>query len=176
MKKLIVLCSALLLLGACQKKEEFQYTVDKFYDLEILRYDVPGFDQLSLQQKTLIYYLSEAALQGRDILYDQNGRYNLRIRRACEALYPKVMSLSMAMLAIRRSILSSFSPFFSSCALIRPYVLYDFPKTTHLNSRSTHSICLCIKSLSRLNGPTYNSARIISATKQLSGPTSIILS
>ncbi|MCR5050652.1 MAG: dipeptidyl peptidase 3 [Paludibacteraceae bacterium] len=87
MKKLIVLCSALLLLGACQKKEEFQYTVDKFYDLEILRYDVPGFDQLSLQQKTLIYYLSEAALQGRDILYDQNGRYNLRIRRACEALY-----------------------------------------------------------------------------------------
>ena len=72
----------------CQKKEQsFQYTVDKFYDLEILRYDVPGFDELSLQQKTLIYYLSEAALQGRDILYDQNGRYNLRIRRACEALY-----------------------------------------------------------------------------------------
>ena len=78
----------LSLFTGCQKKEQsFQYTVDKFYDLEILRYDVPGFDELSLQQKTLIYYLSEAALQGRDILYDQNGRYNLRIRRACEALY-----------------------------------------------------------------------------------------
>ena len=87
MKKLIVLCSALLLLGACQKKEEFQYTVDKFYDLEILRYDVPEFDSLTLQQKSLLYCLSEAALWGRDILYDQNGRYNLRIRRACEALY-----------------------------------------------------------------------------------------
>ena len=61
--------------------------MDKFYDLEILRYQVPGFDELTLQQKTLAYYLSEAALQGRDILYDQNGRYNLRIRRALEALY-----------------------------------------------------------------------------------------
>ena len=61
--------------------------MDKFYDLEILRYDVPEFDQLTLQQKTLVYYLSEAALQGRDILFDQNGRYNLRIRRALEALY-----------------------------------------------------------------------------------------
>ena len=73
-------------LCACQK-QEFKYTVDKFYDLEILRYDVPEFDQLSLQQKTLVYYLTEAALWGRDILFDQNGRYNLRIRRACEALY-----------------------------------------------------------------------------------------
>ncbi len=61
--------------------------MDKFYDLEILRYDVPAFDELTLQQKILVYYLSEAALQGRDILFDQNGRYNLRIRRALEALY-----------------------------------------------------------------------------------------
>lgn len=61
--------------------------MDKFYDLEILRYDVPAFDELTLQQKTLVYYLSEAALQGRDILFDQNCRYNLRIRRALEALY-----------------------------------------------------------------------------------------
>ena len=76
-------------LASCQTKTEkpFNYTVDKFYDLEILRYQVPGFDELTLQQKTLAYYLSEAALQGRDILYDQNGRYNLRIRRAMEALY-----------------------------------------------------------------------------------------
>ena len=48
---------------------------------------MPGFDELTLQQKTLAYYLSEAALQGRDILYDQNGRYNLRIRRTLESLY-----------------------------------------------------------------------------------------
>lgn len=80
-------CAAVL--TGCQKTtdQQFNYTVDKFYDLEILRYQVPGFDQLTLQQKTLAYYLSEAALQGRDILYDQNGRYNLRIRRALEALY-----------------------------------------------------------------------------------------
>ena len=76
-------------LCACQPKQQsaFQYNVDKFYDLEILRYDVPEFDQLTLQQKQLVYCLSEAALWGRDILFDQNGRYNLRIRRACEALY-----------------------------------------------------------------------------------------
>ena len=79
-----------LLFTACQHKEQaqsFQYNVDKFYDLEILRYDVPEFDSLSLQQKQLVYCLSEAALWGRDILFDQNGRYNLRIRRALEALY-----------------------------------------------------------------------------------------
>ncbi len=87
-KYVIILCTALLALCACEKKTtKFQYSVDKFYDLEILRYDVPGFDSLTLQQKELIYYLSEAALQGRDILFDQNGRYNLRIRRALENLY-----------------------------------------------------------------------------------------
>lgn len=87
-KYVISLCTALIALCACEiKATKFQYTVDKFYDLEILRYDVPGFDSLSLQQKQLIYYLSEAALQGRDILFDQNGRYNLRIRRALEGLY-----------------------------------------------------------------------------------------
>ena len=79
-------------LCACQPKQQssFQYNVDKFYDLEILRYDVPEFDQLTLQQKQLVYCLSEAALWGRDILFDQNGRYNLRIRRTCEALYLKI--------------------------------------------------------------------------------------
>ena len=87
MKKLILFGFALLALSACQTTETFNYTVDKFYDLEILRYQVPEFDSLSLQQKTLVYHLTEAALQGRDILYDQNGRYNLRIRRALEALY-----------------------------------------------------------------------------------------
>ena len=94
MKKILINHYSLFILlavalCACQKKEttSFQYNVDKFYDLEILRYDVPEFDSLSLQQKQLIYCLSEAALWGRDILFDQNGRYNLRIRRACEAWY-----------------------------------------------------------------------------------------
>ena len=87
MKKFILFGFALITLSACQKQQTFNYTVDKFYDLEILRYQVPEFDSLSLQQKTLVYHLTEAALQGRDILYDQNGRYNLRIRRALEALY-----------------------------------------------------------------------------------------
>ena len=87
MKKLAILSIALIALSACQKQQTFNYTVDKFYDLEILRYQVPEFDSLTLQQKTLVYHLTEAALQGRDILYDQNGRYNLRIRRALEALY-----------------------------------------------------------------------------------------
>ena len=88
MKKSIIVLAAMALLCGCQKKEQaFQYNVDKFYDLEILRYDVPEFDSLTLQQKQLLYCLSEAALWGRDILFDQNGRYNLRIRRACEALY-----------------------------------------------------------------------------------------
>jgi len=86
-KNLLCLALGALCLSACQQEKKFDYSVDKFYDLEILRYQVPGFEQLSLQQKQLIYYLSEAALQGRDILYDQNGRYNLRIRRALEALY-----------------------------------------------------------------------------------------
>ncbi|MCQ2343179.1 MAG: dipeptidyl peptidase 3 [Paludibacteraceae bacterium] len=88
MKKYSVfIVACLLLLASCNNKPNIQYSVDKFYDLEILRYNVPGFEDLSLQQKTLVYYLSEAALQGRDILFDQNGRYNLRIRRTLEALY-----------------------------------------------------------------------------------------
>lgn len=88
MKKILSILAAGLLLVSCgSKQQEFSYNVDKFYDLEILRYRVNGFDELSLQQKTLVYYLTEAALQGRDILFDQNGRYNLRIRRALENIY-----------------------------------------------------------------------------------------
>ena len=60
---------------------------EQFADLQILRYRVPGFEDLSLKQKELVYYLTEAALQGRDILFDQNGKYNLRIRRMLEAVY-----------------------------------------------------------------------------------------
>ena len=61
--------------------------VDRFADIEVLRYVVPGFDDLSLDQKKFIYYLNEAALAGRDILWDQNGRYNLAVRQLCEAIY-----------------------------------------------------------------------------------------
>ena len=87
-KHFAIILAAVGILCGCRKKEtSFQYNVDKFYDLEILRYDVPEFESLTLQQKQLVYCLSEAALWGRDILYDQNGRYNLRIRRALEALY-----------------------------------------------------------------------------------------
>ena len=65
----------------------FDYVVDRFADLEILRYQVPGFESLILKQKQLLYHLSEAALMGRDILFDQNCRYNLPIRRTLEAIY-----------------------------------------------------------------------------------------
>ena len=65
----------------------FVYADEKFADLQLLRYQVKGFDNLSLRQKCLVYYLSEAALWGRDILWDQNCRYNLPIRHLLEAIY-----------------------------------------------------------------------------------------
>ena len=65
----------------------FNYVVDQFADMQILRYQVPGFEKLTLKQKELIYFLNEAALQGRDILYDQNYKYNLCIRRTLESVY-----------------------------------------------------------------------------------------
>lgn len=66
---------------------DFKYEVDAFADLEILRYYVPGFNNLTLEQKELVYYLSMAAVEGRDILFDQNNRFNLAIRRTLEAIY-----------------------------------------------------------------------------------------
>ena len=89
-KLMITLSTAAALLSACSgdvKKQElttaddFTYHVEKFADLEILRYQVPGFEELSLQQRTLLYYLSQAALEGRDILFDQNCKYNLQISK-----------------------------------------------------------------------------------------------
>ncbi len=73
--------------ASAQSSNDFKYTEETFADIQMLRYQVTGFDQLSLRQKIYIYYLSEAALHGRDILFDQNGRYNLRLRRAFEAIY-----------------------------------------------------------------------------------------
>lgn len=96
MKKQLIACAAFALLTACSgsktttaEADKFDYTVEQFADLQILRYRVPGFENLSLQQKELVYYLTEAALQGRDILFDQNGKYNLRIRRTLEAVYTR---------------------------------------------------------------------------------------
>ncbi len=68
-------------------QNEFDYVAEQFADIKILRYQIPGFDQLSLQQKKYVYYLTQAGLAGRDIIYDQNYRYNLIIRRALENVY-----------------------------------------------------------------------------------------
>lgn len=68
-------------------KTDFNYVVDRFADIEVLRYRVPGFEELPLQQKKLIYYLTEAALHGRDILWDQNNKYNLELRSLLENIY-----------------------------------------------------------------------------------------
>ena len=68
-------------------KSEFNYVVEQFADIKILRYQVQGFDELSLQQKKYVYYLTQAGMAGRDIMYDQNYRHNLKIRRALENIY-----------------------------------------------------------------------------------------
>lgn len=92
MKKtaLIMIITAAAGLVGCksepQAEKQFDWVVDRFDDIKVLRYQVPDFDTLSLDEKKLIYYLNQAALCGRDILFDQNGRYNLRIRRTLEAI------------------------------------------------------------------------------------------
>jgi dipeptidyl-peptidase-3 len=105
MKKIIFMLTTIFLFAACGEGKKtdketiaddidyatFEYKVDRFADIEILRYPVSGFSSLSLQQKELIYYLSQAALEGRDILWDQHNRYNLTIRRVCEGLYENYM-------------------------------------------------------------------------------------
>ena len=70
-----------------QNSDDFEYCNERFADLQMLRYKVDGFENLTLKQKTFIYYLQEAALWGRDILFDQNGKYNLEIRQTLEDLY-----------------------------------------------------------------------------------------
>jgi len=67
--------------------DDFKYADEQFADLQMLRYKVQGFEDLTLKQKELVYYLSEAALEGRDILFDQNGKYNLTIRKMLETVY-----------------------------------------------------------------------------------------
>lgn len=70
-----------------KKTEDFDYTVDRFADIEVLRYKVPDFENLSVRQKALIYYLTEAAITGRDILWAQHGKHNLTIRQVIENVY-----------------------------------------------------------------------------------------
>lgn len=69
---------------ATKKEKAFEYEVEQFADIKVLRYQIPGFDQLTLKEKKLVYYLTQAGLAGRDIMWDQNYRHNLEIRRALE--------------------------------------------------------------------------------------------
>ena len=96
MKKLMICIGLTAALIGCAPKqpatneppqpEEFKFLVDQFADLRIMRYQLDGWDQLSLQQKAYLYYLSEAARCGRDILFDQNFKYNLCVRKTLEAV------------------------------------------------------------------------------------------
>ena len=70
--------------SADSSESEFEYFSEQFADLKIIRYRIPGFDKLTLDQKKLVYYLTQAGLSGRDIMWDQNYRYNLPIRKALE--------------------------------------------------------------------------------------------
>lgn len=69
------------------KQDDFKYVVDRFADIEVLRYQVPDFETLTLNQKLYVYYLTEAALYGRDIMWDQNCKYNLALRQLLENTY-----------------------------------------------------------------------------------------
>jgi len=92
---LLLLCAGLVVASAgCKKKApepvaaapDFQWQIDQFADLRILRYQVPGFEALTPKQKELVYYLGEAALCGRDIMFDQNYKHNLTVRRTLDAI------------------------------------------------------------------------------------------
>ncbi len=96
MKALSVILTVILFtMISCSKQpakeesnqDDFQFFLEKFADLKILRYPVPGFEDLSLQQKELVYYLAQAAIAGRDIIFDQNYKNNLVVRRTLEAIY-----------------------------------------------------------------------------------------
>lgn len=85
--------ASVMLTSACSMQQDSKtenvqpWSVDRFADIEVLRYEVPAFETLTLQQKKLVYYLTEAAQWGRDILWDQNCKYNLQIRQLLEAVY-----------------------------------------------------------------------------------------
>lgn len=70
-----------------KKETAFNYNVEQFADIKVLRYQIPGWENLSLKEQTLVYYLTQAGLSGRDIMWDQNYRHNLKIRKALESIY-----------------------------------------------------------------------------------------
>ncbi len=85
--KMLILTGSVAAAVACtQKNEEFRYTLDSFADIKVMRYRVPGWEDLSLDQKAYAYHLAEAAKWGRDIYWDQNCRYNLPLRHALEQI------------------------------------------------------------------------------------------
>ncbi len=97
MKKSLILCTiafmSMIMFNSCRNTasktdsaDDFDYNVDRFEDIRVLRYKLPAFENLSLQEKEFIYYLSEAALCGRDIQWDQNFKYNLLVRKTLEAI------------------------------------------------------------------------------------------
>src|SRR5690606_10780850 len=88
----IILLSAIISLASCRSNsdeqvEEVVPQLESFADLQILKYEVPGWENLSPKQKELAYYLYEAALSGRDIIYDQRGKYNLLVPKTIEAIW-----------------------------------------------------------------------------------------
>jgi dipeptidyl-peptidase-3 len=102
LKALFKICLFALLITACKtdaqkeivEKTEvaFNFNVEQFADIKILRYQIPGWENLTLKEQKLVYYLTEAGLAGRDIMWDQNYRYNLKIRRALEKVYTRYSS------------------------------------------------------------------------------------
>ena len=89
--RLLIYLITIILFFSCtnqinEKQDDFQYLTEQFADLKMIRYQVPGFEKLDLRQKKLIYFLSQASLSGRDIIFDQNYRYNLRVRRTLETI------------------------------------------------------------------------------------------
>lgn len=96
MQRLIFVATIIVMMTvSCKNQKEeakkddasFQYLVEQFADVRIMRYQVTGFEDLTLKQKTMLYYLSQAAIEGRDILFDQNNKNNLAIRRTLETIY-----------------------------------------------------------------------------------------
>ena len=92
-KKIYTIILMLIISYSCSSPEvnesKFNFFAEQFEDIKVLRYQIPGFDELTLKQKKLVYFLTEAGLAGRDIMYDQNYRHNLSVRRALENIYTK---------------------------------------------------------------------------------------
>jgi dipeptidyl-peptidase III len=87
--RLILGLAMIMALDGCappKPKQDFKFIVDQFADIRVMRYQIPGFENLSLRQKQLVYFLSKAAVAGRDITFDQNGKYNLAIRKTVDAV------------------------------------------------------------------------------------------